>query len=513
VKIEYVSHACLSIDTGDLKIVTDPWLYGPAYCGQWHVFPRPVNTKVLDDCDVVLFSHGHEDHFHPRTLKKIPKGTELFYPYTWYGGIKPYLSKLGFHAVTEAPTHKTIRIARQTSITYLVNNQDSIIVVEANGTVLVDINDALHAYPPQIADAFIEYIRERWPHIDSVFCGFGGANYFPNTIHCPGKNDVEIAEAREQLFVHAFCRIVHALNPKVAVPFAADFVLLRRSQRWINETRFPRPRIADYYRQIYGDSPGGPGPQIHAMYPGDLLIDNKMMPHSPYRAKLRADSLNHLIEEEYQQEIVALQKESWLSEGDIDSLEKQLLQNLVLRMGIFDPQALSKIEFSLKVSDIREKPFFTISMKSGKPRVERCIGPSPEAILQVEIPSKILHSSFGSEWGGDAIIIGYGCEIQVFRPEIIEADLDLICLGLLTRRPSVTRHWKREPLRMARYILSNPMNRKWTAQAAWNTLRGQPAFPPNYYNEKMRPWLLRTKCEVCRACDLPVLDQKFAATL
>ena len=37
-----------------------------------------------------------------------------------------------------------------------------------------------------------------------MFCGFGGAGYFPNTIRCPGKNDLEIGQAREQLFAHNF---------------------------------------------------------------------------------------------------------------------------------------------------------------------------------------------------------------------------------------------------------------------------------------------------------------------
>ena len=30
-KIEYIGHACLLIDTGKIKIATDPWFYGPAY--------------------------------------------------------------------------------------------------------------------------------------------------------------------------------------------------------------------------------------------------------------------------------------------------------------------------------------------------------------------------------------------------------------------------------------------------------------------------------------------------
>jgi len=509
-KIEYVSHACLSIDTGDLKIVTDPWLDGPAYCGQWNVFPRPVNTSVVNDCQVVLFSHGHEDHFHPPTVEKLPKLARMFYPYAWYGGIKPYLNELGFLDVTEAPTDKTIRVTPDTAVTYVVNNLDSIIVIESNGQVLVNVNDALHSYPPRIVDVFVQHILERWPRIDTVFCGFGGASYFPNTIHCVGKNDLEIAEAREQIFVHAFCSIVHALNPRVAVPFAADFALLRPNQTWINERRFPRSRIPDYYREIYGDSPDAP--QIHAMYPGDILTNNQLMPYSPYRDKLRAGSLNYLIEDQYKQEIAALEKEHWLTDAEVQILEKELLQNLKLRMEMFDPQVLSKIEFSLKVSDIRENPYFIISMKSPAPRVQRGPVPSPDSILQIEIPSSILRHSFASDWGGDAVTIGYGCEINVFRPEIIEANLDVTCVQLLTRIPSASRHWKSEPLRMARFVSSGPITRRWVVQAAWNRLRRQPAFPDDY-NEKMRPWLFRTKCEVCRACDLPVLDEKFAETV
>jgi len=368
----------------------------------------------------------------------------------------------------------------------------------------------LHSHPPRIVDVFVQHVRERWPRIDTVFCGFGGASYFPNTIHCPGKNDLEIADAREQMFVHAFCRIVHALNPKVAVPFAADFALLHSSQRWINERRFPRSRIPDYYRQIYGDSPATP--QIHVMYPGDALNDNQLMPYSPYRAKLRAGTLNHLIDDQYKEEIAAIGKNQWLTEAEIHTLEKQLVQNLEHRMGIFNPEVLSKIEFSLKVSDIRENPCFVISMKSGAPRVQRSGAPSRESILQIEIPSSILRHSFASEWGGDAITIGYGCEIYVFQPGILQSNLDVTCVQLLTRIPSASQHWKREPLRLARHVFSSPITRSLVAKATWNRVRGRRPFPDDH-NEKMRPWLLRTKCEVCRACDLPVLDEEFAKTL
>jgi hypothetical protein len=510
-KIEYICHACLSIDTGDLKIATDPWFHGPAYCGQWNVFPKPVNTAILNDSDVLLYSHGHEDHFHPPTLEKLPKTARVFYPYTWYGGIEPYLKELGFQDVTEAPSDKAFRLTPKTSVTYVVNNLDSIVVIESGETVFVNVNDALHSYPPRVVDTFVEHILRKWPRVDTLFCGFGGASYFPNTIHCDGKNDLEIAEAREQMFAHAFCRIVHGLNPKVAVPFAADFVLLGENQQWINERRFPRSRMPEYYRDCFGSS--SDGPSIQVMYPGDVLADNELVPDSPYRPRLSAGGgLRSLVDEQYGSEIAALQEQKWITEAETQAVEQGLLQNLKLRMGLFEPNVLNQIEFSLKLSDVSENPYFNISMKSAEPIVQRAASSSPGSILEIETRSDILLCSFASDWGGDAVTIGYGCEIQILRKEIIESNLDVTCVQLLTRIPVASRHWRKEPVRMARHVLSSTINRGWAAQAAWNRLRGMPART-NDHNDKMRAWLFRTKCEVCRACDLPMLDEKFAQTL
>jgi hypothetical protein len=509
-QIEYICHACLSIDTGDLKIATDPWFRGSAYCGQWNVFPKPVNTQVLDGSQVILLSHGHEDHFHPPTLRTLPKSASVWYPYTWYGGVKPYLRELGFHNVEEVPSHKTIPLTSNTSITYVVNNLDSIIVIETHGSVFVNINDALHSYPPKIVNTFVQYLRQRWPHIDTVFCGFGGGSYFPNTVHCPGKNDLAIAETREQLFVHAFCQIVHDLQPRVAVPFAADFALLGPHQRWINDARFPRWRIPEYYREIHGESPGSP--RIHVMYPGDVLNDDQLQPSSPYRQRLASKSAAQLLEEQYGPEIAGRETRKWISSTEAETVRAELFDNLNGRAKSFDPATLGKIAFSLRISDVRDNPYFNVNMKSSVPSVDRSSARSPDSILEIEISSEILRHSFASDWGGDAITIGYGCEVHVFDQETVEANLDTVCVQLLTRIPAASRHWKAEPMRMVRYVLSSPINLGWAAQATWNRVRDKPQ-PSNEHNDKMRAWLWRTKCEVCRACDLPMLDERFAERL
>ena len=79
-KIEYISHSCIFVDTGDARIVMDPWFNGSAYCNQWQLFPKPINTDILNTVDHIMISHGHEDHLHRQSLSLLPKNAKVFYP-------------------------------------------------------------------------------------------------------------------------------------------------------------------------------------------------------------------------------------------------------------------------------------------------------------------------------------------------------------------------------------------------------------------------------------------------
>lgn len=506
-KLEYVCHACVLIDTGDIRIATDPWWRGASYCGQWHLFPKPINSGIVSSSDVILLSHGHEDHLHPESLSYLPRTATLLYPYSWYGGAREFLKGMGFADVVEAFPQKSYMLSTNTSVTYLVNSLDSIIVLESHGRVLVNINDALHSYPPKIIDVFVSALKRQWPRIDTVLCGFGGASYFPNTIHCKGKNDVEIAETREQLFAHNFCRIVHDLAPKVAVPFAADFALLGKKQQWINQIRFPRTRLSQYYRHLYGDYSDV---RIEPMYSGDALVDDELVPSSPYRKELDNKGITGLISEQYAAEMAALEEVSWISELEADDLCAKMLLNIQARSTLFAPKKLSDATFSVKVTDVRQRAFFNIGFSSGLAHIQRAERPDARSALIIESKSSILRHSFASDWGGDAITIGYGCEIEVFDEQTVAAGIDVMCVRLLTRQPPASRHWRAEPFRVVRHLISSPTTRSWALRAALNRSSD---YSEKKTNDVMREWLFRSKCEVCRACDLPLLNNDFAESL
>src|SRR5262245_17676679 len=162
-KVTYISHACLLIDTGTLLIATDPWFEGPAYCRQWHVFPRPIDPSVVEAASVLLISHGHEDHMHEPTLRRICKQQKVFYPWYWYIGTVNYIRSLGFPDVVEAHSGRTYQIDPITAVTLLTTpGQNTIVIVEANGQVLINVNDALHACPVFLIDFYVERIKRRW---------------------------------------------------------------------------------------------------------------------------------------------------------------------------------------------------------------------------------------------------------------------------------------------------------------------------------------------------------------
>lgn len=497
--IEYICHACMVIETEDLTIATDPWLDGAAYCGKWYLFPKPVNGETLQNANAIMISHGHEDHLHEDTLRTLPKDAKVLYPYGFFGGAKEYIENLGFSDVRECTTHKTYKISEKTSITYLLNGHDSIMVIESGGEVLVNVNDALHSSPETVIEHYLTEIRAKWRKIDYLFCGFGGASYFPNTMHLAGKDDFETSLVREQLFAHNFCRVVAGLKPKIAVPFAADFCLLDDDQRWINEARFPRSKMADYYAKHFSET--GYEPKIVDMYSGDRIESGEVRKLSPYRDKMKNGELEHLIDEQYSEEIAAKRHESFIDDSKAVGLVSDLKANLEKRRTLFPAEKLDRLKFAVRLTDVRDDPFINISFSGGEPNIERGEKVSEESLLTMSMTGERLAYSIGSDWGADVVSIGYGAEIEINDKRAAEVDLESICMNLLACYPTI-KDLKKTPFRTMQFLLLNPP--RFTT-----SIRKIKKFNAESENYDRKTWLLEKPDEIRRRYNLPELEKDF----
>ncbi len=498
-KIEYISHACILIDTGDLRIATDPWLQDPTYCGQWHLFPKPVNGEKIKDVDVILISHGHEDHLHEETLRTFDKDIKIYYPYSFFGGAKEYIESIGFKDVTEAVTLKKYKLSDKTSVTFMINSHDSLMVIENENEVFVNVNDALHSSPEKVIDHYLAEIKRKWKKIDYVFCGFGGASYFPNTMHVKGKDDREISLVREQLFAHNFCRVVKGLKPKIAVPFAADFALLDEEQLWINEARFPRQKMAAYYKKHFAEK--GYEPKILDMYSGDILDGFELKPLSPYRKEMKDGEVGHLLEKQYGKEMSERNKVEYLEEEAVEKLVGDLRKNVENRMMLFSQKKLNRLVFTLEMTDFKENNFINISFNNSEAIIERDDKPADDSLLTMQLSSEILKYSIGSDWGADVVSIGYGTEIFISDKRAAEVDLESICMNLLACYPTVS-DLKKTPLRTMKFLLLNPP--RFTT-----SIRKLKEYNAESENYDRKTWLLKDAETIRKKYDLPELDEEF----
>ena len=462
-------------------------------------FPNRLKTDFVDKVDTVLISHGHEDHLNEATLELFPKDAKVFYPYSFFGGAKEYIESMGFSDVKECITFKKYRISDKTEVTFIINSHDSLMVIESGGKVVINANDALHSSPEKVIDFYLDEIKQRWPKVDVLFCGFGGASYFPNTLHLSGKDDYETSLAREQLFAHNFCRVVKGLRPAVAVPFAADFCLIDDDQRWINDARFPRAKMADYYRKYFSED--GYEPLIADMYSGDILEGSKLVQSSPYRKSMKDGRLDHLIDEQYKNEIEERRSITTVDDDDAENLRAEVLRNVEKRKTLFPAEKLGRLKFSLELTDISERNYYNISFPEGVATIVRSEKADDDSLLTMRLSSAVLRYSIASDWGADVISIGYGAEIHISDKKAAEVDLESICMNLLACYPTWT-DLKKTPFRTLQFLLLNPP--RFTT-----SIRKLKKFNLESENYDRKTWLLKKPAEIRRIYNLPELDAEF----
>ncbi|MGZ3866254.1 MAG: MBL fold metallo-hydrolase [Bacteroidia bacterium] len=500
-KITYVSHAALLIEVGGIKILTDPWLKGSAYCDQWFLFPRPSVERTFSDVDFVLYSHGHEDHLHPDSLSLINPKTKIFYPYSWYGGAKEFFEQMGFQNLTEAINEKTYTLCEDTRVTYFSNNMDNVIVIEYKNKVIVNVNDALPSAPHAIINNIVDKIKKRWPKPDYVFSSYGGAAYFPNCVRFKDKNDMEIGKTRELFFLNNFCDFVQKLSPKYAVPFASDFVLLDDDQQWINETKFPRNKIKEYYKERTKNSTNV---EILELYADDYIDDNKVVKCSAHHKKNNNTELAQLVKEEYAGEIERKRNLPKITDAEATIIFEKLRKHVAKKLYVIPEIKRKEIKYAIRLSDYSKSTYFNIDLRGNEPNVYRTDVFENDAILLMELRSKTLLYSMQEEWGGDAIIIGYGCLLTIYDIRTIEKDLHNLCVRLITNYPNTKEYLKKTPFRAMKYLMTDSLKRNSLLGNFLPGERKKIKFSDPLLGDHLL-WLSKSKCEICKACNLPEL--------
>jgi hypothetical protein len=125
-------------------LATDPWLTGTCYFGSW-ALDHPLSQQQIQnfvEAGWIWISHGHPDHLHDASLTMLPAGKKILLPDHYDDDIALNLRSRGFD-VTILRYRTWLSLTPGIRVMCIDNiNQDAILVIEADGALIIDLNDS-----------------------------------------------------------------------------------------------------------------------------------------------------------------------------------------------------------------------------------------------------------------------------------------------------------------------------------------------------------------------------------
>ncbi|WP_434421869.1 MBL fold metallo-hydrolase [Nannocystis pusilla] len=147
-KLRLVAHASLLIEAAGATIWTDPWLGGKVFNNSWSLVAPPAwDPAWLEQVDYLWVSHEHPDHFHLPTLRDLPaafkRRVTVLFQQMPTDKMPQAFARLGFADVRLLPHRALVDLRPGLQVyCYQVGQMDSVLAVMADGTCLVNVNDA-----------------------------------------------------------------------------------------------------------------------------------------------------------------------------------------------------------------------------------------------------------------------------------------------------------------------------------------------------------------------------------
>nr|XP_056710934.1 cytidine monophosphate-N-acetylneuraminic acid hydroxylase-like [Euleptes europaea] len=233
--VTYVTHACMDIKLGDIRMIFDPWLTGPAFARGWWLLHEPPSDWLERLCraDLIYISHMHSDHLSYPTLKKLAERrpdvpiyvgkTER--PVFWYldqSGVK----LTNIHVVPFGVWQQVNKNLRFMILMDGVHPEmDTCIIVEYKGHKILNTVDCTRPNGGKLPE-----------NVDLMMSDFaGGASGFPMTFSGGKFTEAwkaQFIKTERKKLLNYKAQLVNDLKPKIYCPFAGYFVEAHPSDRY-----------------------------------------------------------------------------------------------------------------------------------------------------------------------------------------------------------------------------------------------------------------------------------------
>ncbi len=228
--ITFVNHASVIFSHKDIKLITDPWIFGSAFNNGWNLLSESkLKINDFENITHIWFSHEHPDHFHPIVLNKIPenfrKNITILFQDTLDHRVAKKCKQLKFKDVIEMNPNNFISLSDEFKIKCVPNGTyDSWFYAKIGKKKILNINDCM---VDSIQQAKI--IKKIIDDVDILLTQFGYASWV---------GDPDDVELRKNASIEKLKRIeiqAKIFQPKFIIPFASFVRFCHEDNYYMND--------------------------------------------------------------------------------------------------------------------------------------------------------------------------------------------------------------------------------------------------------------------------------------
>jgi hypothetical protein len=214
-------------------LATDPWITPQAYFGSW-TLPYQIPEEQLNaikNCKFIWFSHGHPDHLNPYSLPIFQKN-KILIPDHFGNRIYHDLLAQNFD-VTVLKNRQWTKLSERIKVLCISDyNQDAVLLIDIDGTLIVNSNDAgltgWHTFSAKIIKRYKRTVR-----MASSSVGIGNADMF-NFFDESGERIQILPEVADVELGQEIARHTDRLGIKFFIPFSSMHKHQREDSAWAN---------------------------------------------------------------------------------------------------------------------------------------------------------------------------------------------------------------------------------------------------------------------------------------
>jgi len=228
--ITFVNHASVIFSHKNIRLITDPWLFGSAFNNGWKLLSQSkFEINNFKNITHIWFSHEHPDHFHPLVLNEIPenirKKITILFQDTLDHRVAKKCERLNFKQVIEMKPTEYISLNDEFKIKCVPNSTyDSWFYAKIADKKILNINDCM---VDSVSQAKI--IKKKIGEVDILLTQFGYASWVGN----PEDVKLRIDASREKLKrIQIQDKI---FKPKFIIPFASFVRFSHKDNHYMND--------------------------------------------------------------------------------------------------------------------------------------------------------------------------------------------------------------------------------------------------------------------------------------